>query len=91
AARWRELQRLAWEKYGVWLVISPGWNAYRPYDVPVQYRQELGIWAAVPGTSSHGLTYQGRDCAAIDVYNWGALGWARFVALCRIVGFTVDF
>lgn len=97
-ARWQEMQRLAWEKYGVWLVITPGWNGYRPLDIQVQYRAELGIYAAVPGTSSHGLTYQGRDCAAIDVNNWQALApgnqslaWARFVALCRLVGFTVDF
>lgn len=97
-ARWRELQRLAWEKYGVWLVISPGWNAYRPLNIQIQYRAELGIWAAVPGYSSHGLTYGGRECAAIDVYNWASLApgneslaWARFVALCRLVGFTVDF
>lgn len=97
-ARWQELQRLAWEKYGVWLVITPGWNGYRPLNIQVQYRAELGIWAAVPGTSSHGLTYQGRDCAAIDVNNWQSLApgnqslaWARFVALCRLVGFTIDF
>ncbi|MCT2085032.1 hypothetical protein M3D75_02780 [Microbacterium enclense] len=97
-ARWRELQRLAWEKYGVWLVITPGWNGYRPLDIQIQYRKELGIWAAVPGFSSHGLTYQGRDCAALDVNNWRSLApgneslaWARFVALCRLVGFTVDF
>ncbi|WP_144834117.1 M15 family metallopeptidase [Microbacterium sp. BH-3-3-3] len=98
AARWRELQRLAQEKYGVWLAITSGWNGYRPYDIQVQYRKELGIWAAVPGYSSHGLVYQGRDCAAIDVNNWGALApgnsslaWSRFVVLCRLVGFTVDF
>ncbi|KSU52903.1 hypothetical protein [Microbacterium enclense] len=91
AARWRELQRLAWEKYGVWLIISPGWNAYRPLSIQYEYRAELGIWAAVPGYSSHGLNFNGRDCAAIDVYNWASLGWGRFVALCRLVGFTVDF
>ncbi|MDQ1111182.1 hypothetical protein QE418_000630 [Microbacterium testaceum] len=98
AARWRELQRLAWEKYSVWLVPTSGWNGYRPLSVQYEYREELGIWAAVPGYSSHGLTFNGRDCAAIDVNNWAslaprdeALAWARFVALCRIVGFTVDF
>jgi hypothetical protein len=98
AARWKEMQRLAWEKYGVWLLISPGWNAYRPLNIQVQYREELGIWAAVPGYSSHGLVYLGRDCAAIDVFNWRSLApgneilaWSRFVALCRLVGFTVDF
>ena len=97
AARWRELQRLAWEKYGVWLVVTPGWNGYRPLDVQFEYRKDLGIMAAVPGTSSHGLTFRGRDMAAIDVNNWRSLAaseslaWARFVALCKIVGFIVDF
>ncbi|WAC68915.1 hypothetical protein [Microbacterium sp. SL75] len=98
AARWAELRRLGVEKYGVLIYVTPGWNGYRPLDVQVQYREELGIWAAVPGRSSHGLTYQGRDCAAIDVNNWRALApgneslaWGRFVALCRLVGFTVDF
>lgn len=56
------------------------------------------MWAAVPGYSFHGLTFQGRDCAAVDVNNWRALApgnespaWPRFVALCRLVGFTVEF
>ncbi|REC98349.1 hypothetical protein DEU35_1449 [Microbacterium sp. AG157] len=98
AARWAELRRLGVEKYGVLLVVTPGWNGYRPLSIQYKYREELGIWAAVPGYSSHGLTYQGRDCAAVDVYNWRSLApsneslaWARFVALCRAVGFTVDF
>lgn len=91
AARWRWLQRTAWEKYGVWLVITPGWNGYRPYDIQVQYREDLGIYAAIPGHSSHGLIYQGRICAAFDVHNWAVLGWARFKALCRLAGLTVDF
>lgn len=91
AARWLELRRLAWEKYRVWLWISPGWNVYRPLWVQRIYRANLGIWAAVPGTSSHGGEFNGRECCAIDVGNWAELGWARFVALCRIVGFTVDF
>lgn len=97
-ARWQELQRLAWEKYRVRLVISPGWNGYRPFNIQVEYRDELGIWAALPGLSSHGLVYQGRECAAIDVFNWRdlapgneSLAWARFVTLCRLTGFTVDF
>lgn len=98
AARWRELLRLGLEKYGVRIEVTPGWNGYRPLDVQRRYRAELGIMAAVPGYSSHGLTYQGRDCAAVDVNNWRALApwseslaWSRFVALCRLVGFTVDF
>lgn len=91
AARWQWLVRTALEKYGILLVISPGWNGYRPYDEQVRAREELGIWAAVPGYSSHGLIYNGQQVAAIDVYNWGELGWARFKALCRLAGFTVDF
>ncbi|MEV7874507.1 hypothetical protein [Microbacterium sp. NPDC089188] len=98
AARWAEMKRLALEKYGVLLEITPGWNGYRPLSIQYEYREELGVWAAVPGYSSHGLTYNGRDMAAIDVNNWRALApwseslaWARFVALCRIVGFIVDF
>lgn len=98
AARWAELVRLAREKYGVTLRITPGYNVYRPLEWQTVYRAELGIRAAVPGTSSHGMVYNGRPCCAIDVNNWGSLApgngnlaWARFVALCRIVGFTVDF
>jgi hypothetical protein len=91
AARWQELVRLAHEKYGVRLRVTPGWNIYRPLRIQYLYRADLGIWAAVPGTSSHGGEYQGRECCAIDVQNWGDLGWARFVALCRIVGLTVNF
>lgn len=98
AARYRELQRLGVEKYGVRLYCTDGWNGYRPLSIQYEYREELGVWAAVPGYSSHGLTYQGRDCAAVDINNWRALApdneslaWSRFVALCRLVGFTVDF
>lgn len=91
AARWRWMVAQAKAKYGVTLTITPGWNAYRPYAVQVQYRAELGIMAAWPGTSSHGLIYNGQLCAAIDVHNWAQLGWARFKALCRLAGFTVDF
>lgn len=91
AARWRELVRLAREKYGVTLRVTPGWNIYRPLRIQYAYRRDLGVWAAVPGTSSHGGVYDGREFMAIDVQNWGDLGWARFVALCRIVGFMVNF
>lgn len=91
AARWRWLQRIAFEKYGVWLIITIGWNAYRPYDIQVIYKRELGGWAAAPGFSTHGGMVNGRVVFAIDVNNWAALGWARFSALCRLAGFTVDF
>jgi hypothetical protein len=98
AARWRELIRLALEKYGVTLRPSPGWNGYRPYDEQVKARNALGIYAAVPGYSSHGGVWVGQVCMAIDVNNWRdlapgnvSLAWARFVALCRLVGFRTNF
>jgi hypothetical protein len=91
AARWKWLQRLAFEKYGVWLVITPGFNAYRPLSVQVKLKKELGKWAAAPGFSTHGGVVNGRTVFAIDVNNWAALGWARFSALCRLAGFTVNF
>lgn len=91
AARWRWMVAQARAKYGVTLRITPGWNAYRPLRMQHIYRARLGVWAAVPGTSSHGGRYQGRDCFAIDVNNWGDLGWTRFSALCRLAGFTTDF
>lgn len=98
AARWNWLVATARAKYGVTLRITPGWNLFRPLDVQVRYRQRLGIMAAQPGFSSHGGVFRGRDCMAIDVQNWGDLApgnstvaWVRFVALCRMAGFSVDF
>ena len=91
AARWRWLQRTAWEKYGVWLVITAGWNAYRPLHIQVIYKRDLGRWAAAPGFSTHGGKVNGREVFAIDVSNWAVLGWSRFAALCRLAGFTVNF
>lgn len=98
AARWRWMVNAAREKYGVILRVTPGWNIYRPLRMQFIYRQRLGIMAAVPRTSSHGGTFNGRECMAIDVQNWADLApgnvdlaWARFVALCRLAGFTVDF
>lgn len=91
AARWQWLQRLAHEKYGVWLYITAGWNAYRPYAVQEDYKRRYGNMAAQPGKSSHGGTYAGQVVFAIDVGNWGTLGWARFAAVCRLAGFTVNF
>jgi hypothetical protein len=98
AARWNWLVATARAKYGVTLRITPGWNLFRPLEVQVLYRQRLGIMAAQPGFSSHGGVFRGRDCMAIDVQNWGDLApgrpevaWVRFVALCRMAGFRVDF
>lgn len=103
-ARWNEMVRLAVEKYGVRLYVTGdidglgGWNVYRPFDPQVAYRRHYGIMAAVPGTSSHGGKYKGQEVFAVDVANWrdlapgnDSLAWARFVALARAVGLTVDF
>lgn len=90
-ARWQWLQRTAYEKYGVWLTITAGWNAYRPYDVQVDYKRRYGNMAAEPGKSSHGGIYGGRNVFAVDVFNWSALGFARFAALCRLAGFATNF
>lgn len=91
AARWRWLQRVAYEKYGVWLIITVGWNAYRPLNIQVAYKRDMGKWAAAPGFSTHGGIVRGQTVFAIDVSNWAALGWDRFKALCRLAGFAVDF
>lgn len=98
AVRWRWMVAAALQKYGVHLRITPGWNVFRPLRMQFIYRERLGIMAAVPRTSSHGGEFNGRDCMAIDVQNWADLApgnvdlaWARFVALCRLAGFTTDF
>ncbi|WP_137845362.1 hypothetical protein [Microbacterium sp. 2FI] len=98
AARWNWLRATGRAKYGVTLRVTPGWNLFRPLDIQFLYRRRLGIMAAQPGFSSHGGVFRGRDCMAIDVQNWGDLApgnsftaWARFVALCRLAGFQVDF
>ena len=103
-ARWNEAVRLALEKYGVRLYITGdidglgGWNGYRPYDAQVAYKRNYGNKAAAAGLSSHGGRFQGREVFAADVANWAslapgnsALAWARFVAIMRMVGLTVDF
>lgn len=99
AARWLWLVRTAKEKYGATLRVTPGPNAYRWYEAQIDALNEACASgncndAATPGLSSHGGVYDGRECMAIDVYNWGDLAdddsqaWGRFVALCRLAGFT---
>lgn len=73
------------------LQVSSGWGAYRPYAAQVVARRRFGNGAAVPGTSSHGGFWEGRQTLAIDYHNWGSVyGWdqARFFADCRAVGLT---
>jgi hypothetical protein len=73
------------------LQVSPGWGAYRPYSAQIVARRIYGNGAAVPGTSSHGGFWEGRQTLAIDYHNWGSVyGWdqVRFFADCRAVGLT---
>lgn len=70
------------------LAMGAGWSAYRPYGQQVTARQIYGNGAAVPGTSSHGGFWEGRDTLAMDYSNWS---WvyggdrAAFYADCRAV------
>lgn len=97
-ARWNWAVQQAKAKYGVTLRITGQhssawntWNGYRPFSAQILYRNAYGIMAAYPGTSSHGGTYRGKEMFAIDVDNWAELGWARFAAIMRLAGLTVDF
>lgn len=90
-ARHRRLVEIAFKRTGVRLSPSKGYSCYRPYLFQVKYRQEHGVWAAVPGTSSHGGEFQGRDSLAIDYGNWSAVyggDRAAFYADVRAAGLT---
>ena len=70
---------------------TDGWGTYRHYAAQVIARRIYGNGAAVPGTSSHGGYWEGRETLAIDYSNWS---WvyggdrATFYADCRAVGLT---
>lgn len=96
AARWRALVADVLKNEGVTLRITPGKNAYRDRPGQVFARNAACARgrcndAAVPGASSHGGEYQGRDSLAIDVDNWAVLGKAKFYAYCRKHGFEPGF
>lgn len=83
------LVALAKKRTGRTLKVSEGWGAYRPYAIQVYAKQIHGRWAASPGTSSHGMYWEGKQCAAIDYGNWGAVyNWDRdaFYRDVRAVG-----
>lgn len=90
-ARHLALVALAHEKTGRVLSPSDGWGTYRPYDAQVIARRVFGNGAAVPGTSSHGGFWEGRETLAIDYSNWSFVyggDRAAFYADCRAVGLT---
>jgi hypothetical protein len=64
---------------------------YRPLSVQVEARARACRdgncnGAALPGFSSHGGSYGGRDALAIDV-NPNGLSWGQVWEACRAVGF----
>ena len=97
ARAWYQLRSNVQRKYGVTLHITPGWNAYRPYDEQVAGRKSACaqgncLAAADPGTSSHGGTWwdwrvgKTVDSMALDIGDWWQLKQATFYAECRAVG-----
>lgn len=64
------LVALALANTGRTLKVSEGWGAYRPRHIQEYAKKIHGIYAATPGTSSHGMFWEGRQCAAIDYGNW---------------------
>lgn len=90
-ARHLALVALAYEKTGRILSPSDGWGTYRPYDAQVIAHRVFGNGAAVPGTSSHGGFWEGRETLAIDYSNWSFVyggNRAAFYADCWAVGLT---
>ncbi|GAA3947760.1 hypothetical protein [Microbacterium soli] len=96
AARWAAMVKEGKRRHGVTLRISSGANGYRTIQNQQQARDywcargNCGM-AAWPGTSSHGGEYKGRDCLAIDVANWSAIGWSNFTRLCKDYGFQAGY
>lgn len=94
-ARHRALVKLALKHTGRDLKLGPGWRCYRPYAQQVRAREIHGNWAAVPGTSSHGGTFEGQQTLAMD-YGWWDWVYEKFgtnkravwYADCRAVGLT---
>lgn len=102
--RWCGFRQDVFDETGVWLVITPGPNAYRSLTDQQRMRRELGTQAAVPGTSSHGGRWTGTtkghsgvptwvqdvESGALDVYNWAAIPWEIFTRLARKWGLIPD-
>jgi hypothetical protein len=92
-ARHRALVALGLKRTGRTLAINRGWSAYRPYAAQVLAKKIHGIYAATPGTSSHGGLWEGRQCLAMDYGNWAWVyeshgGVNSFAADCRAVGLS---
>lgn len=73
------------------LTPTDGFSCYRPYWAQVIAKQVHGIYAADPGSSSHGGFWERRQTLAIDYHNWSAVyggSRAEFYADVRAVGLT---
>lgn len=87
------LVALAKRNTGRDLNIGVGWCAYRPLGPQKMLKKRFGVMAADPGTSSHGLFWEGAQVAAIDYSNWSHVyngdraAWFRDV---RAVGLVPD-
>lgn len=85
----------AQRRTGRGLSPSQGWSCYRPMHAQELARRIYGNGAAVPGTSSHGGFWEGRDTSAVDYGNWAWVyqnhgGRAAFFEDCRAVGLEPD-
>ncbi len=94
-AKHRALIDRAYKRTGRTLALSDGWAAYRPMFAQEIARRVHGVGAAVPGTSSHGGFWEGRDTMAGDYGNWAWVyqnhgGRAAFAEDCRAVGLWPD-
>lgn len=92
-ARHDALVARAKARTGRTLAMGAGWSAYRPYAEQVKARQIYGNGAAVPGTSSHGGFWEGKQTLAMDFSNWSTVyggDRAAFFADCRAAGLEPD-
>lgn len=92
AARWAQAKRNAERMFGRTIYIRTGWNIYRPLGVQVNARKRACdsgncAGASVPGYSSHGGNWGGRDCLAVDVDPNG-LTWDQVDQAMEAAGFS---
>lgn len=95
-AKWDALVEDVRANEGITLQITPGNNVYRDYASQVYAREQACKRgrcddASVPGKSTHGGVYNGRDALAIDVQNWSLLGQTKWYYYARKHGFEPGF
>jgi hypothetical protein len=101
-ARWYRARRRIYERTGIWLNITGGWNVFRPLHEQTLGRQKACAQgncnaAAVAGYSSHGLTWNHRihtggrwvDAAALDIGDYWRVPFAIFREEMEAAGFVV--